>query len=81
MIADLSVVCNIDVGPRYHSRKMRLAKQRMLRWVVRMQSARAAGWRTVARILLLHLKTPRELTPDNVDMIVAQLTLAPQDCE
>jgi hypothetical protein len=81
VIADLGVVCNLDHGPLYHSRKMRLAKGRMLRWVSRTQEARAAGWRTVARMLLVKLKAPRELTPDNVDMIVAQLTLAPQDCE
>jgi len=80
-LGDLSVVPKIDVGPLYHSRKMRLAKKRMLRWVVRVQAARAAGWRTLARILLLKLKTPTQLTLDNVDMIVAQLTLAPQDCE
>jgi hypothetical protein len=57
---------------------MQLAQQRIRQWFVRVQAAWAAGWRTVVRILLRRLQT---LTPDNVDMLVAHLTLVPEDYE
>ena len=57
---------------------LKRAQKRRWRWLERVRAARAARSLLVVAVLLRKIPA---LTPDNVEMILAQLTLAPEDQE